>query len=63
MDSTGKVIRQTRAGGAGEERFGSISMLPTGQVVVTGAFDGTMSTGGASYVSKNGPDGYVMLMN
>ncbi len=63
LDSTGRVTRQTRVGGTGEERFGSISMLPSGQVVVTGAFDGAMSVGGASYASVNGPDGFVMLMN
>jgi hypothetical protein len=63
VDSEGRVTRQARAGGAGEERFGAISMLPKGQVVVTGAFDGAMNVGGAAFTSNDGPDGYVLLLN
>jgi len=63
VDSNARVTRQIRAGGAGQERFGSISMLQTGQIVITGAFDGTMNAGGAAYTSTDGPDGYIMLVN
>lgn len=63
VDSDGRVTRRARSGGAGQERFGGVSMLPTGQVVITGGFDGTMNIGGAAYTSANGPDGYVLLLN
>lgn len=63
LDADARVIRQARAGGAGQERFGSIAMLQNGQVVITGAFDGTMNAGGAAYTSTDGPDGYIMLLN
>lgn len=63
VDSDGRVTRRARTGGAGQERFGAISMLPTGQVVVTGAFDGTMNAGAGAYTSVDGPDGFVLLVN
>ena len=63
IDGQGRVTRQTRAGGSGEERFGGISMLPSGRVAVTGAFEGTMNAGDAAYTSNSGPDGFVMLFN
>lgn len=63
LDSEGRVTRQTRAGGTGPELFHSVSMLPTGQVVVTGAFEGTMNVGDAAYPSVEGTDAYLLLLN
>jgi len=62
LDSEGRITRQERTGGAGTERIGSVSMLPTGQVVVTGSFEGKLNAGSASYTSSD-PDGYVMMLN
>ncbi|MBK9265857.1 MAG: hypothetical protein IPM54_39470 [Polyangiaceae bacterium] len=62
IDSDGRVTRQERTGGTGKEIFGSVSMLPTGHVVVTGAFEGAMNAGGAAYSSID-PDGFVMMLN
>ncbi len=63
VDSEGRVTRRARTGGTGQEMFGGVSMLHTGQVVVTGAFEGAMNVGGAAYTSVGGPDAYVLLMN
>lgn len=63
VDSDGRVTRRARTGGAGQERFGAVSLLSTGQVVLTGAFDGIMNVGAATYTSVDGPDAFVLLLN
>ena len=45
MDGAGEITRQERLGGAGRERLGDIALMPSGQVVVTGSFDGTTTLG------------------
>ena len=62
MDASGQVTRQERLGGAGRERIGDLALLPSGQVVVAGSFDGTTTLGAGNLTSGGGPDAFVALL-
>jgi hypothetical protein len=60
IDRDGKAKRQERLGGPGRERIGDVTVLPNGDVVIAGAFEGTLDIGGgAAQSSAGGPDVFV----
>jgi hypothetical protein len=62
LDPTGQLLWDRRFGGSGDERVRGMDLLPNGDVVIAGTFDGDLTLG-ALTASALDEDGFVALLD